>query len=156
MWLSVQICTSLHSKSAFRCCWNWNLCKLSNYFRESGLSIHTSPLRWNSHLWASSSSLSVKHLLAHTVFSVVHGFAIVGFHMYKVCPREAQEKPTKSFTEIIYSATAWKEELGFVFVSLINLHLELFREVVFYVFHHMQKPFELQWHYVHNRANFAL
>ena len=76
--------------------------------------------------------------------------------MYKICTHEAQEKPTKSFTEIIYSATALKEELGFVFISLISLHLELFREVVFYVFHHMQKPFELQWDYIHGRANFAL
>lgn len=76
--------------------------------------------------------------------------------MHKVWPREAQEKPTKGFTEIIYSVAALKEELGFVFVSLINLHLELFREVFFYVFHHMQMSFELQWHYVHNRANFAL
>lgn len=53
------------------------------------------------------------------------------FPVHKLCPREAQEKPTKGFTEIIYSVAALKEELGFVFVSLINLHLELFREVVF-------------------------
>lgn len=63
--------------------------------------------------------------------------------MYKIHTHEALEKPTKSFTEIIYSATALKKELGFVFISLISLRLEPFREVVFYVFRHMQKPIEL-------------
>lgn len=146
----------LHSKSAFRCCWNWILFKLSNYFRESGLSIHISPLRRNSHLWASSSSHSIKYFLALTVFSTISGFAFLVFWMYKVCHHEAQEKPAKSFTEIIFSAMALKEEEAFVFIGLINLHLELFREVVFYVFHHIQKLFDLQWNYVHSRANFAL
>lgn len=144
----------LHSKSAFRCCWSWNSFKLSYCFRESGLWIHISPLGWNSHLWALPSGLSVKYLLAHTVFSTIPGFAFVVFCMYKVCPCEAQEKPTKSFTEITFPV-AVKEEEGFVFISLINLHLELFREVVFYVFHHVQKPFDFQWNYVHNRESFA-
>lgn len=76
--------------------------------------------------------------------------------MYKIHTHEAQETPTKSFTEIIYSARALKKELGFVFISLISFHLGLFREVFFYVFCHMQKPIELQCNYVHGRANFAL
>lgn len=130
----------LHCKSAFRCCWNWSLFKLSNYFRESGLSIHVLPLSWNSYLWASSSSVSVKYLLVHVVFSTIPGFAFVVFSMYKVYPCEAQEKPSNSFTEIIFSAMALKVEEGFVFISLMNLHLVLFREVVFMFFITCRSP----------------
>lgn len=76
--------------------------------------------------------------------------------MDNICTHEAQEKSGRSFTEIIYSAIALKKELGLVFVTIISLHLELFREMVSYVFHHVQNPIELQWNYLHGTASFAL